>query len=184
MCLQLLLALLLLALLLPPLLALLLLTLLLGVISIIYDQSGNGNHLLPATPAVSNPQHYDMPVNASRHPITLGGGRKGYGAWFDQGNGYRAQNTSKVALNNEPETIYMVTSGTHMNGGCCFDCERTAAANGDAPPPPPRWTACAACAATDESFSPRADGNSENNCINRSTYTDGAMETVYVGTHS
>jgi len=36
------------------------------------------------------------------------------------------QNTSKVARGNEPETIYMVTSGTHMNGGCCFDCERGA----------------------------------------------------------
>ena len=74
------------------------------VMSIIYDQTGNGNHLLPATPAVSNPLHYDMPVNATRHPVLLGG-RKVYGAWFDQGNGYRAQNTSKVAVDNEPETI-------------------------------------------------------------------------------
>jgi hypothetical protein len=32
-----------------------------------------GNHLLPATPAISNPDHYDLPVNASRHPIMLGG---------------------------------------------------------------------------------------------------------------
>jgi hypothetical protein len=74
------------------------------VMSIIYDQTGNGNHLLPATPAISNPLHYDMPVNATRHPVLLRG-HKVYGAWFDQGNGYRAQNTSKVAVDNEPETI-------------------------------------------------------------------------------
>eukprot|EP00038_Savillea_parva_P017214 m.227498 g.227498 ORF g.227498 m.227498 type:complete len:211 (+) comp36917_c0_seq1:110-742(+) len=35
--------------------------------------------------------------------------------------GYRAQNTSGVARGNDPETIYMVTSGTHINGACCFD---------------------------------------------------------------
>jgi hypothetical protein len=28
---------------------------------------------------------------------------------------------SQVAVGNAAETIYMVTSGTHMNGGCCFD---------------------------------------------------------------
>ena len=48
------------------------------VISVIYDQSGNGNHMLPATPAINNPA-YDNPVNASRHPIRIGGGRA-YGA--------------------------------------------------------------------------------------------------------
>lgn len=85
----------------------------------IYDQTGNGNHMLPATPAISNPA-YDNPVNASRHPITVGG-RKVYGAYFETGMGYRAQNTTAVAKGNDPETIYMVTSGTHVNAGCCFD---------------------------------------------------------------
>lgn len=85
----------------------------------IYDQSGNGNHMLPATPAINNPAH-DNPVNATKHPITMGG-HKVYGAYFETGMGYRAQNTSKVATGNDPETIYMVTSGIHVNGGCCFD---------------------------------------------------------------
>lgn len=35
------------------------------VISIVYDQTGNGNHLLPASPAINNPA-YDNPVNATR----------------------------------------------------------------------------------------------------------------------
>jgi hypothetical protein len=85
----------------------------------IYDQTGNGNHMLPATPAINDPA-YDNPVNATRHPITVGG-KKAYGAYFETGMGYRAQNTTKVARGNDPETVYMVTSGTHVNTGCCFD---------------------------------------------------------------
>lgn len=48
------------------------------VINVIYDQSGNGNHMVPATPAINNPA-YDNPVNATRHPIRIGG-VKAYGA--------------------------------------------------------------------------------------------------------
>ena len=65
---------------------------------------------LPATPAINDPA-FDLPVNATRHPITVGGGHRAYGAFFETGMGYRAQNTTKVALGNAPETIYMVTSG-------------------------------------------------------------------------
>lgn len=82
-------------------------------------QSGNRNHLLPATPAINNPA-YDNPVNATRHSINIAGS-KAYGAYFETGMGYRAQNTSKVAVANQPETVYMVTSGTHVNGMCCFE---------------------------------------------------------------
>lgn len=89
------------------------------VVQKIYDQSGNGNHLLISTPAINNPA-YNNPVNATRHPISMNG-HKAFGAYFETGMGYRAQNTSKVAVENEPETIYMVTSGTHLNAGCC--CE-------------------------------------------------------------
>ena len=88
------------------------------VIEKIYDQSGNGNHMLPATPAINNP-NYDNPVNATRHPIMVGG-HKVYGAYFESGQGYRAQNTTAVARGNAAETIYMVTSGTHFDSTCCF----------------------------------------------------------------
>ena len=80
------------------------------VIEKIYDQTGNGNHLLPATPAINNPQ-FDNPVNATRHPLMVGG-HKVYGAFFETGMGYRAQNTTGLALGNAPETLYMVTAGT------------------------------------------------------------------------
>jgi len=87
------------------------------VILKIYDQTGNGNHMLPATPAINNPA-YDNPVNATRHPISVGG-HAAFGAYFESGMGYRAQNTSRVARGNDPETLYMVTSGTHYNDGEC-----------------------------------------------------------------
>ena len=35
--------------------------------------------------------------------------------------GYRIDTTTGVATNSEPEGMYMVTSGTHVNGRCCFD---------------------------------------------------------------
>lgn len=85
----------------------------------IYDQSPQGNHLTIAPPG-GHVHQGDKPVNASRHPITLGG-QPVYGAYFEGGMGYRNDNTTGVATGNEPETIYMVTSGTHYNGGCCFD---------------------------------------------------------------
>ena len=64
------------------------------VVSKIYDQSGNGNDLLVAGPAISN-MFNDLPVNATRHAISMLGadGRRSkvYGAFFESGQGYRAQ---------------------------------------------------------------------------------------------
>jgi|EP01047_Picozoa_sp_COSAG01_P051389 hypothetical protein len=36
------------------------------------------------------------------------------------GVGYRNDNTSGVAKGDQPETLYMVASGSHYNEGCCF----------------------------------------------------------------
>ena len=41
--------------------------------------------------------------------------------WFDPGFGYHVDKTVNIAQGNEPESIYAVLSGTHTNGGCCFD---------------------------------------------------------------
>jgi hypothetical protein len=35
--------------------------------------------------------------------------------------GYRDDHTSGVATGSQPQGAYMVTSGTHVNNGCCFD---------------------------------------------------------------
>jgi hypothetical protein len=61
----------------------------------------------------------DKPVNATRHQVTVGG-HAVYAAYFEGGQGYRIDKTSGIATGNEPETLYMVTSGKHYNGGCCF----------------------------------------------------------------
>ena len=97
-------------------------------ISQIFDQSGNLNHLRTA-PAGSAHGAADNGANASALKITVSG-RVVYGAYFEHGRGpgransgtgYRCDNTSAVAKGDEPETIYMVTSGKRYNGGCCFD---------------------------------------------------------------
>ena len=49
------------------------------------------------------------------------GGADVYAAFFEAGNGYRNDATRGVATGNDAEVIYMVTSGVHYNGGCCFD---------------------------------------------------------------
>ena len=82
------------------------------VISNVFDQTTNGNHL---------GQRHKL-VNASQHPITVAGGTvEVYGMWFDPGFGYHVDQTTNIAKGNEPESIYAVMSGTHFNGGCCFD---------------------------------------------------------------
>lgn len=81
------------------------------VISNVFDQSPQGNHLH---------QRHKL-VNASRHKITVGNGIHVYGMWFDPGYGYHVDNTTGIATGNDPESIYAVMSGTHYNGACCFD---------------------------------------------------------------
>jgi hypothetical protein len=56
-------------------------------------------------------------VNASALPLTLNGSPV-YAAFFPGGAGYRNDTTSGIATGNDPETIYMVTSGKHYNNGC------------------------------------------------------------------
>ena len=85
----------------------------------IYDQSPRGNHLDLAPPGGAS-RTGDNGVNASRAPETLNGA-KVYAAYFEGDMGYRIENTSGVATGNDPETLYMVTGGTHYNAGCCFD---------------------------------------------------------------
>jgi hypothetical protein len=81
------------------------------VISNVFDQSPQGNHLH---------QRHQL-VNASQHKISVGDGVLVYGMWFDPGFGYHQDNTTGIATGNDPESIYAVMSGTHYNGACCFD---------------------------------------------------------------
>jgi hypothetical protein len=88
------------------------------VITIIYDQSGRGNHLTVAPAGGAGGA--DTPSNATAAPITING-NKAYGVYIAAGNGYRDNSTSGIATGDNPEGEYAVFDGTHYNGGCCFD---------------------------------------------------------------
>ena len=97
------------------------------VVQRIYDQSPFSNHLDIAPPGSAH-KAYDQPVNATRFPITASG-HAAYAAYFEGDMGYRIDVTTGVAKGNDPETLYMVTSGTHVNSGCCFDYGNAGAAH-------------------------------------------------------
>lgn len=94
------------------------------LISVIYDQSGNGNDLTRAPPggAATGPESdgYDNLASATGAPVTLDGS-KAYGVFISPGTGYRNDETTGVATGDEPEGMYAVFDGTHYNDGCCFD---------------------------------------------------------------
>lgn len=89
------------------------------VIRRIYDQSPQGNHLDTAPPGGAHP-FADTGVNATAEKLVVGG-HPVYGARFVPGNGYRNDKASGIAVHDEAETIYMVTSGRYFNDRCCFD---------------------------------------------------------------
>jgi hypothetical protein len=50
------------------------------------------------------------------------GGNKVYSLYINPGNSYwRDGHLTGVPTGSQPEGLYMVTSGTHVNDGCCFD---------------------------------------------------------------
>ena len=95
-------------------------------ISVIYDQSPNGNHLTKAPPGgwLTNG---GLEANATAAKITANG-HPVYGVYttsnFDNNAGavgYRNNSTKGVATGDDPEAMYMVVSGKHYNQWCCFD---------------------------------------------------------------
>jgi len=93
------------------------------VINRIYDQSGRGNDLLQGAPGTfKGPAKgaFDTQPIADMAPITISG-HKAYGVFIMPGMGFRDNNASGIAINDEPEGIYYVVDGTHYDSGCCFD---------------------------------------------------------------
>jgi len=97
------------------------------VVSIIYDQTPNGNHLTPSPPGSAKPTA-GKPARIGDVPTTANG-HAAYGLRFRDGEGYRAACTeceyptgpAQTAVDDEPQTIYMVTSQHDLVNGCCFD---------------------------------------------------------------
>jgi hypothetical protein len=89
------------------------------VITTVYDQSGHGNDMKFQGPGGAGGS--DTAANAAAEALTVGGG-KVYSLYINPGNSYwRDGHLSGVPTGSAPEGTYMVTSGTHVNGGCCFD---------------------------------------------------------------
>ena len=79
-------------------------------ITVIYDQSGHGNHLYQAPPGTfkgpAKGQFNTLPI-ADMAPVTING-RKAYGAYLMPGIGFRYNNASNLAINDEAEGMYYV----------------------------------------------------------------------------
>jgi non-reducing end alpha-L-arabinofuranosidase len=96
-------------------------------VTIIYDQSPQGNHLTPAPPGSAKPTPAN-PATIGDHKLVIDG-RTAYGIRFRPGQGYRAacngcpypMGPAGTAVGDEPQTIYMVTSQHDLVNGCCFD---------------------------------------------------------------
>lgn len=90
------------------------------VITILFDQSGHGN-FMEYQGAGSSVTGSAAPANATNEQIDFNGS-KVYSLYIKPGNTYwRDGHLTGVPTGSAPEGMYMVTSGTHYNGGCCFD---------------------------------------------------------------
>ncbi len=88
-------------------------------ITIIYDQSGHGNNLAYQGPGGAG--GHDTPTSATSESLTVAG-KKVYSLYINLGNSYWHDGSSSgIPKGSSPQSIYMVTSGTHVNNGCCFD---------------------------------------------------------------
>ena len=91
------------------------------VITVVYDQSGRGNDLWYQGSSVVPGSTSSRPATATSESLTVGGA-KAYSLYINPGNSYwRDGHLTGVPTGAAPEGMYMVTSGTHVNNGCCFD---------------------------------------------------------------
>lgn len=92
-------------------------------ITIIYDQSDKGNHLLQVPPGTfkgpAKGGFNTFPI-ADMAPVTISG-HKAYGVYIMPGMGLRNNNANDLPINDEAEGIYYVVNGKHYDSGCCFD---------------------------------------------------------------
>lgn len=94
-----------------------------GKVTTIYDQSGNKNNLTRA-PAGCTVNHPDS-LSSATAAITLGG-KKVYGLYMNNGDGYRLNPKGAVGANvptgTKPQGLYWVVAGKRYSGqGCCWD---------------------------------------------------------------
>jgi non-reducing end alpha-L-arabinofuranosidase len=91
------------------------------VVTVLYDQSGRGNDLWYQGSAAVPGSPQSRPAVATTESLSVGGA-KAYSLYINPGNSYwRDGHLTGVPTGSAPQGMYMVTSGTHVNSGCCFD---------------------------------------------------------------
>jgi hypothetical protein len=91
------------------------------VVTVVRDQSGRGNDLWYQGSDQVPGSSQSSPAKATSESLTAGG-TKAYSLYINPGNSYwRDGHLTGVPTGSAPEGAYMVTSGTHVNNGCCFD---------------------------------------------------------------
>jgi hypothetical protein len=94
----------------------------------IYDQSGKGNTL--TIEGAGGNGGADVGAIANALPITVGG-HAVYGVSVQAGVGYRDDSTNGIPTGSQAQGAYMVTSGHHVDGLCCFDYGNAETSNTD-----------------------------------------------------
>jgi hypothetical protein len=96
-------------------------------VSVLYDQTGNGNDLFVAKAGLSAAGEYadddDFESIADDDPLTVGG-HNVYSLYTAARQGYRTPVGfvgNNMPLEQEPQGIYMLADGTHWGMSCCFD---------------------------------------------------------------
>ncbi|MES1175534.1 MAG: arabinofuranosidase catalytic domain-containing protein [Myxococcales bacterium] len=95
----------------------------------VYDQSGHGNFLEAETPdsilgegANAHPGHSGMTAASATAESLMVGGHKVYSLYTKTAQAYwRDGSKTGMPTGSAPQGIYIVTSGKHFNGGCCYD---------------------------------------------------------------
>ncbi len=98
------------------------------IVTRIYDQSPMHNDL--TIEGRGSQGRADTGAQAAALPVTVNG-YKVYGLLIDAGMGYRNDSTRGVARAGQPETMYMLASGEHVNHRCCFDYGNAEVNNND-----------------------------------------------------
>jgi len=90
--------------------------------SVIYDQSGKGNHLKVAPAGCYNDGSANTPdyESSAAHSLTANG-HKVYSLYMAAHEGYRNNSTTGMPVGNVAEGIYELADGTHSGTACCWD---------------------------------------------------------------
>jgi non-reducing end alpha-L-arabinofuranosidase len=91
------------------------------VLTAVYDQSGNGNDLWYQGSTQVPGSTVSVPATATKEQLKISG-HIAYSLYIDPNVCYWHDGSkSGMPTGTQPEGMYMVTSGKHFNGGCCFD---------------------------------------------------------------